>query len=177
VVQGRVDWALNHNMTKPGSILIVMEVKKLGGSLTGLPQLLVYMAAVLKYRSDRVNQSVFGMLSDSGTFQFAFLDETRKFYTSATFRWALQKSEILSYVDAILLDAIHSSPATTPMRTRNATIRNYQRYLKGRWNFGGQLDAVADVDSDSIVDIVEEENDQPSMKGDDADVGDGSTEC
>ena len=80
------------------------------------------MAAVLKYRSDRVNQSVFGMLSDSGTFQFAFLDENRKFYTSATFRWALQQSEILSYIDAILLDAIHSAPATIPMRTRNATI-------------------------------------------------------
>jgi hypothetical protein len=121
VIQGRVDWTLNHNVAKPSSIFIVIKAKKLGSSLTGLPQLLVYIAAVLKYRSDRVNQSVFGMLSDSGTFQCAFLDKTRKFYTSATFRWALQQSEILSYVDAILLDAIYSSPATTPMRTTNNT--------------------------------------------------------
>jgi hypothetical protein len=55
VIHGWVDWALNHSAAKPGSILVVWETKKLGSALTGLPQLLVYMAAVLKYRSDRVN--------------------------------------------------------------------------------------------------------------------------
>jgi hypothetical protein len=155
-----MDWALNYEATKPGSILIVWVAKRVGQAATGLPQLLVYMAGVLEARRDRINQTVFGMLSDSGTFQFAFLDEKKKFYTSALYRWATQQSTILAYVDAILIDAIQSSPHTTPTRTANSIIRNYQRYLKGRWEFGDEPeDDAVNIDPESIVDVTNKAGD------------------
>jgi hypothetical protein len=88
IIQGRMDWALNYEAAKPGSILVVWEAKRIGQATAGLPQLLIYMAGVLESRRDRLNQTVFGMLSDSGTFQFAFLDDNKKFYISRLYRWA-----------------------------------------------------------------------------------------
>ena len=161
IIQGRMDWALNYDATKPGSILVVWEANRVGQAAAGLPQLLVYMAGVLKARHDRINQTVFGMLSDSGTFQFAFLDEKKKFYTSKFYRWADDQSMILAYIDAILLDAIQSSPHTIPTKTANSTLRNYQRYLKGRWVFGEEPEykAVDDIDSDTVVDVINKAGD------------------
>ena len=88
IIQGRMDWALNYepkNATT-GSILIVWEAKRVGYILTGLPQLLVYMAGVLESRRNRTNQSVFGVLSDSDTFVFAFLNCEKKFYVSLPYK-------------------------------------------------------------------------------------------
>ena len=152
-----MDWALNYEAKKPGSIMIIWEVKLVNQVFTGLPQLLVYMAGVLEARRDRINQTVFGILSDSGSLQFAFLDNKKKFYTSRYYGWASDRSTILAYIDAILLDAIHSSPHTTPTKTANATIRNYQRYLKGQWKFGDEPeDDAVDIDPESIVDVINE---------------------
>jgi hypothetical protein len=79
IVQGRMDWALNYEAEMPGSIPAVWEAKQVGQATAGLPQLLIYMAGVLESRRDRLNQTVFGMLSNSGTFQF---DDKKKFYTN-----------------------------------------------------------------------------------------------
>jgi hypothetical protein len=154
IIQGRMDWALNYDAKKSGSILV-------GLTASGLPQLLVCMAGVLQSRRDRINQTVWGMLSDSGTFQFAFLDDKKKFYTSDPYRWVTYQSTILAYIDAILFDAIQSSPHTTPTKTENTTLRNYQRYLKTRWRFGGELEdeAVGDIDPESVMDVVKEGKD------------------
>jgi hypothetical protein len=152
-----MDWALNYEVKKPGSIMVIWEVKLVDQVLTGLPQLLVYMAGVLKARRDRINQTVFGILSDSGTLQFAFLDNKKKFYTSRIYGWAGDQPTILAYIDAILLDAIHSSPHTAPKKTANATIRNYQRYLKGWWKFGDESeDDAVDIGPENIVDVINE---------------------
>ncbi len=157
IIQGRMDWALNYETqrTTPGSILIIWEAKRVGYALTGLPQLLVYMAGVLESRRNRTNQSVFGVLSDSGTFVFAFLDREKKFYTSLPYKWPMQQSTILSYIDAILLDAIESSPHTTPTKAGNTTLLNYQRYLKERWTFGNEPEdeSIDDIDPQTIVDV------------------------
>jgi hypothetical protein len=161
IIQGRMDWALNYDAKKSGSILVVWEAKRLWLAASGLPQLLVYMTGVLQSRRDRINQTVWGMLSDSGTFQFTFLDDNKKFYTSRLYRWAQDQSTILAYIDAILFDAIQSSPHTTPTKTGNATLRNYQRYLKTRWRFGEEPEdkAVDDINPESIMDVVREGKD------------------
>ena len=124
IIQGRMDWALNYEAKMPGSILVVWEAKRVGQVTAGLPQLLIYMAGVFESRRDRLNQTVFGMLSDSGTFQFAFLDDKKKFYTSRVFIWASEQSTILAYIDAILFDAIQSSLHTIPTKPANAAIQN-----------------------------------------------------
>ena len=161
IIQGRMDWALNYDVKKPGSILVIWEAKRHGQGTAGLSQLLVYMAGVLHARQDRINQTVFGMLSDADTFRFAYLDEKRKFYVSDHYRWPKHKSVILAYIDAILLDAIHSSPHTSPIKTANSIIRNYQRYLKRRWKFGDKPEdeVVGDTGEGSIVDVIKEGKD------------------
>ena len=132
-----MDWALNYETPNQcGSILIVVEAKMIGTASIGLAQLVVYMVGVLESRHDRLNQSVFGMLSDSGTFQFAFLDQNKKLYLTEQFAWDWRQSEILAYIDAILLDAIQSSPHTTPTNFGNRSPNNYRRYLEERWVFG-----------------------------------------
>ncbi len=163
IIQGRMDWALNYEPgkhVKPGTILIVWEAKRAGRAAMGLPQLLVYMAGVLEARHERNNQSVFGMLSDSGTFIFAFLDHERKFYRSKSYDWMEDQSTILAYIDAILLDAIQSSRHATPTKTGNATLLNYQRYLRERWKFGRKPEdeAVDGIDPESIVDVIKKKS-------------------
>ena len=68
---------------------------------------------------------------------------------------ASRQSAILAYIDAILLDAIRSFSHTTPTKTGNATLRNYQRYLKTQWRFGEEPEdeAVGDINPESIVDV------------------------
>ncbi len=156
IIQGRMDWALNYETQRaaPGSILIIWEAKRIGYALTGMPQLLVYMAGVLESRRNRINQSVFGALSDSGTYVFAFLDREKKFYTSKPYSWRNDQSTILAYIDAILLDAIESSH-TTPTKAENTILLNYQRYLKERWTFGNEPEdeSIDDIDPQTIVDV------------------------
>jgi len=160
-IAGRVDWALNYDTpNNRGSILIVIEAKRISSTSIGLPQLVVYMVGVLESRHDRLNQSVFGMLSDSGTFQFAFLDQNRKLYLTETFDWCYRQSEILAYIDTILLDAIESSPHTTPTKLGNRSLNNYRQYLEERWVFGlGSEDkAKEDIKEESVVDVFQDGN-------------------
>src|SRR5436309_15455352 len=119
---------LDETPNQCGSILIVVEAKMIGTASIGFAQLVVYMAGVLESRYDRLNQSVFGMLSDSGTFQFAFLDQNKKLYLTEVFDWGFRRSEILAYIDTILLDAIQSSPHTTPTKIGNRSLNNYRQY-------------------------------------------------
>jgi hypothetical protein len=170
IIQGRMDWALNYETRKSGSILVVWEAKRVGLAVSGLSQLLVYMTGVLQSRRDRINQTVWGMLSDSGTFQFAFLNDKKKLYTSRLYRWAQDQPIILAYIDAILFDSIQSSPHTTLEKTKNVTLRNYLRYLKTRWQFGDEPEdeEVDDIDLESIVDVFRDGKDivlRPVRKG------------
>ena len=81
MVKGRADWALGYGADKSetGAILLIVEAKPYEFAPIGMPQLLVYMAAVHKARQNRVNKSVWGMVSDSKEFRFAFLNEKKKF--------------------------------------------------------------------------------------------------
>lgn len=90
IVKGRADWALGYGTTKndTGAILLVVEAKAADAASIGLPQLLVYMAAVQHARKYRINQSVFGMLTDSDMFRFAFLDQNAKLFVSEPLIWA-----------------------------------------------------------------------------------------
>ena len=162
IIKGRADWALGYGRNKndTGSILIVVEAKGSGKAFVGLPQLIVYMAAVFESRRGRTKNTVFGMLADSGVFQFAFLDHNKKLFLSNVFMWAGQKSTILTYIDTILLDAIKSSPHTTPTKARNTSLRNYPFYLKGPWKFGEDSDSETDEEAgdDDFVDVIRDKD-------------------
>ena len=119
-----------------GSVVIIVEAKERGNASVGMPQMLVYMAAVQEARVGHTNTSVFGMLSDSTNFEFAFLDSDKKFYVSPPLRWVYSQQTILSYFDTMLLNAIQSSPHTTPTKTQNNTLPKYRRYSHDKWAFG-----------------------------------------
>jgi hypothetical protein len=94
------------------------------------------VAAVQEARLGHTNNSVFGMLSDSIEFRFAFLDSNKKFHYSHSLLWAVDQQAIVSHIDAMLLDAIQSSPHTTPTKGQNNTLLRYQKYLGSKWAFG-----------------------------------------
>jgi hypothetical protein len=166
MVKGRADWAVGYGTEKSdtGAILLIVEAKPYESAAIGMPQLLVYMAAVHEARVSRVNQSVFGMVSDSKEFRFAFLDEDKKFYTTRPFTWAIEKSTIIAYIDMMLINAIESSPHTTPQKTNNRTICRNREHLGREWKFGDDSDDAGareedeedeeDDDDDDMVDVV-----------------------
>jgi hypothetical protein len=159
LIKGRADWVLGYGTSKAntGSILMVVEAKPHGSASIGLAQMMVYMAAVYDARLGPTNNAVFGMLSDGSEFRFAFLDSNKKFHESRPFRWRSEQQQIISYIDQMLLDAIQSSPHTTPNKDQNKTLLRYRKYLESKWAFGKDAEAEAEAegeDEDDIVDVV-----------------------
>ena len=135
IICGRANWAIGYGRNKidTGSVLLVVETKRSEEVAVGLPQLMVCMAAVLKSRRGRTDNGFFGMIADSGTFQFAFLDHTKKLFLSDFLKWSSQQSTILAYIDAVLLEGIGMAQNTTSGST---SIHGYPRSLKEKWKFG-----------------------------------------
>ena len=163
IVKGRADCAIGYGTEKSdtGAILLIVEAKSYESAAIGMPQLLVYMAAVHEARQNRVNKSVFGMVSDSKEFRLAFLDEDKKFCTTRPFIWAIEQSTIIAYIDMMLINAIESSPHTTPQKTNNRTNYRYREHLEREWKFGDESDDAGareedeeDDDDDDMVDVV-----------------------
>lgn len=73
------------NKLNTGAILLVVEAKPYESATVGMPQLLVYIATVHEARKDRVNKSVFGILSNCKEFHFAFLDENKKLFVTVIY--------------------------------------------------------------------------------------------
>ena len=159
IVKGRADWALGYGSSKShtGSLLIIVEAKHIDNVSIGMPQMLVYMTAIHEARRDRNNKTVWGLLSDGSTFHFACLNDDRKLLTSRPLIWRDDKSVILRHIDTILIDAIQSSPHTTPIKVKNPNIRAYRRYLSGSWKFGEESEDEGDEQDDgedAYVDVI-----------------------
>lgn len=164
IVKARADWALGYGTDKndTGSILLVVEANPYESAPVGMPQLLVYMAAVQEARQDRVNSSVFGMVSDSKEFRFCFLNAQKTLFTSEPFTWATKQSTIIAYIDMMLMNAIESSPHTTLCKKNHRTILNYSRCSERMWRFGeesndeldGERAEDSDGKNDNMVDLV-----------------------
>ncbi len=163
IIKGRADWALGYGIEKSdtGAILLIVEAKPYESAAVGMPQLLVYMAGVYEARArqDRVNKSVFGMVSDSREFRFSFLNEKKKFFTSKPFIWAIEQSTIIAYIDMMLINAIESSPPTTPRKTNNQSIRKYPEFLDRQRRFGtepddGEAEDKEEEEDDDMVDVL-----------------------
>jgi hypothetical protein len=60
--------------------------------------------------------SVFGIATDGTNFQFVKLDDDKNLLLSPTLSVPVHTEEIYSWIDAVLLTAVHSSPNTTPRK-------------------------------------------------------------
>lgn len=163
MIKGRADWALGYGSSKTntGSILIIAEAKRVENASVGMPQMLIYMAAVREARGNRENKTVWGILSDSSEFYFACLKDDGKLLTSPPFAWRFHQSDILRYIDTMLRDAMQSSPHTTPIKVKNSNLLGYGRYLVGNWKFGEESEEDEDEQDDSelpFVDVIERDD-------------------
>ena len=145
IIKGMADWVLAHtrdvNKCSRKAILAIVKAMASETLSKGMPQLLIYMAAIQEERSSHINSNVFGLLSDGKEFfQFALLTQKKKLYRSTILAWAVDQSKILAYIDTILSNATESSPSTTEQRTNNSIIHGYQGYLARHWRFGEELD-------------------------------------
>jgi hypothetical protein len=109
----------------------VREAKKPGAAQSALPQLIIYLAAVQDSRkeSKKINSSVFGLITDSEEYIFAWLDEKRNLFVSETYLWVTKKVKIIQWIDSILRDSIEASPHTTPIKTANIAIHAYRSHV------------------------------------------------
>ena len=162
LLKGHADWALGYGTDKrnTGSLLIIVEAKPAGNASVGMPQMLVYMAAIQDARQDRTNKTVFGMLSDGTNYTFACLNNNKRLLISRNFQWLFDRPKILRHIDRILLDAIQSSPHTTPVKLKNSNICGYTRYLQGSWKFGEDSDDEGEEGDENeeegdLVDVIE----------------------
>ena len=158
IVKGRTDWAMGYGVDKSdtGAILLIVEAKPYESAAVGMPQLVVYMAAVYEARRHRVNRSVFGMLSDSREFRFSLLDEKKKLFTSRPFTWVSDQSAIIAHIDMMLISAIESSPHTTPTKLNNRTIHRHSEFLRTQWVFGNESgDQEAEDEGEEEFDMVD----------------------
>ena len=138
-IRGRTDLVLTYGTGSDlRAILFIVELERIGIAGSGLSQIMAYMTAVWDNRKGLNNNSVFGLLSDANSFQFCFLDPKKKFFVTEPLEWTIRSPIILAYIDRILLDAIRSSPSTTPEkeRTGNTVIKGYSAYLAEHWRFG-----------------------------------------
>ncbi|KAL4870588.1 hypothetical protein BDV12DRAFT_165858 [Aspergillus spectabilis] len=140
LIQGRADWCLAYGSSKAAlqTALIVLEAKKPGAAQSALPQLIIYLAAVQDSRkeSKKINSSVFGLITDSEEYRFAWLDENRNLFVSETYLWVTKKVRIIQWIDRILRDSIEASPHTTPVKTANTAIHAYRSHVNQGYQFG-----------------------------------------
>ncbi|KAK9250530.1 hypothetical protein V1507DRAFT_484354 [Lipomyces tetrasporus] len=131
--------------------LIGLEAKKSGTAQSALPQLIIYLAAIQDSRkeSKKTNCSVFGLVTDSEEYRFAYLDEKRKLFVSETYLWVTKKAKIIQWIDKILRDSIEASPHATPVKTANTTIHAYRTHINRGYQFGG-IDESQVVEGDDL---------------------------
>lgn len=162
-IRGRADWALGwgRNKSETDSLLLVLEAKSSEEGSTGMAQLIVYLAAVHAARKDKINRTVFGMLSDSWEFKFACLDNQKNLSVTKPLVWSDDKDMILAYLDTILLDTIESSPHTTPTKRQNANLYNYPKYLRSSWRFPEEEEEASEEefeDEPYLVNVLQSSN-------------------
>jgi hypothetical protein len=176
-IRGRADWILGHGLMKKclDSMLVIIEAKRGGASASAIPQLLCYLAGVqdAREKAGKNNSHVFGLMSDSREFRFAFLNDRRQMFLSDPLVWKSHAPKIVAFLDHILRKAIESSP---PVKKNNRQLLNYNHHPKGSFKFEEEDSSVTnrlagmdlsggpavDVDDDSVVhvniDILESED-------------------
>jgi hypothetical protein len=80
-------------------------------------------------KAGKFNVDLFGMMADTEEYRFVLLDRKRRAFISEPLLWATRSGQIMAFVDYILHSAISSSPHTTPIKTKNRRITNYDDHL------------------------------------------------
>ena len=102
-----------------------------------------------RIKSKRDNQTIYGILSDGVMWWFAILTNESKLYVSYTpLLLTTEENLVVTYLDQILLHAIHSSKHTTLVKRQNRTLRGYNLFLRQTWRLGLEPGKEETEDSD-----------------------------
>ncbi|KAK9236063.1 hypothetical protein V1525DRAFT_451606 [Lipomyces kononenkoae] len=139
-ISGRADWTLGYmdEKDKLQESLVVIEAKARGNIGAALPQLLIYLSGIQEARSaaEKTNHTVFGMATDSDQFIFAILQGDHQAFVSKTLDWLDEKDLI-------------SSPHTTPTRTGNKKIKQFEQSLGATYSFADHGHSNTGTDNDN----------------------------
>ncbi|KAH0556775.1 hypothetical protein GP486_005438 [Trichoglossum hirsutum] len=158
-VAGRADYALGYKGEKyPEAILIIVEAKKEGCCAMAIPQTLCYLAGLqdARKKAGKLNVDLFGMMADTNEYRFVLLDRERRAFISEPLLWATRSGQIVALVDYILRSAISSSPHTTPIKTKNRRITNYDDHLDKTLQRGAGTSARGGEEDPDEYDIIVE---------------------
>ncbi|PGH29540.1 hypothetical protein GX50_07710 [[Emmonsia] crescens] len=160
-ISGRADWSLGYmtELDKLEQMLVVIEAKTDVSSDRNMAQLLAYLHAIQEARvqSKKNSSAVFGVLTDSKLFRFVILRENSRVMASEPLQWTPRNTDVVAFLDNILLDAIKSSPHTTPQKTGNTTINRFDRHLQLTYSMPAVESNVTtdeDEDYDEAFDVV-----------------------
>ncbi|PGG96258.1 hypothetical protein AJ79_09658 [Helicocarpus griseus UAMH5409] len=158
-ISGKADWSLGYmvDTTRLEQMLVVIEAKS-AVQADNMAQILAYLFAVqdARVKSKKASTAVFGVLTDFADFRFVVLRETGKAMQSESLSWAMRSDQVVAFLDSILLDAIKSSPHTTPQKMANSTIKHFDDHLKMTYDIHGEESAASGgEDEDVTFDVIE----------------------
>ncbi|KKZ68791.1 hypothetical protein EMCG_01005 [[Emmonsia] crescens] len=158
-ISGSADWSLGYmvDTTRLEQMLVVLEAKS-ALEVDNMAQILAYLFAVQEARvkAKKASTAVFGVLTNFADFQFIVLREIGKAMRSETLSWAMRRDQVVAFLDSILLDAIKSSPHTTPQKLANSTIKHFDDHLKTTYDIPGEESAAGGGEDDNVTfDVIE----------------------
>lgn len=160
----RADWALGYmdDTNQFEQMFIVVEAKSEVHSDSNMAQVLAYLYAIQEARTKARKDStaVFGVITDFKIFIFLVLRANRKVMRSEPLLWNFRNDDVVTFMDSILLDAIKSSPHTTPQKISNTTIKRFDSHIQSEYDFQGERSDVGEgeiVEDGDEWDVVEVE--------------------
>lgn len=130
MVKGRVDWVLGYGTDKSntGDIFLVVYAKPCESAPAGMPQLLIYMAAVQKAIQNQIMRTVRGIIFDGNEFRFCVLYLDNSFCISRPYLWPDEHSTITAYIEVMPLIGKKTSPNTARHKENNRTAFKYPEF-------------------------------------------------
>lgn len=144
--------------TRLEQMLIVLKAKSTV-QVDNIAQVLAYLFAVqdTQVKAKKARTAVFGILTDFIDFRFIVLCETGKVMHSEALSWIIRRDQVVAFVDSILIDAIRSSPDTTPQKIANSAIKRFDDHLKMTYDIPGEEPAAGGSEDDATFDVIEVE--------------------
>ncbi|KAL4917329.1 hypothetical protein BDW62DRAFT_201951 [Aspergillus aurantiobrunneus] len=101
--------------------LVIVEAKKYGEAMQGIPQCIAYMGVVHQQRkeADKANCEVFGFATDGYEFFFMKIDEHSRLLCADKLNWRIREERGPCY--SAFRSIVHHTGVRSPMHSRQIT--------------------------------------------------------
>jgi hypothetical protein len=152
--------------------LVAIEAKKLGACAQALPQLVAYLGALqhARKKAKKLVTNVYGIATDSNAWIFVRLDDKLHLQISRAYQSPFDHKIIYKWIDSIITAAVHSTPHTTPTKTRRVPIDNqsFERNIEHPiFSLASPIPTIErflqGARDDEVYEILQDENGQPVL--------------